>query len=96
MAVRRALKVTERGHALPQISEIGMKMSTCLPLALRILPSAPLAFKNNNYGGLPHAPPRMGWRPYEPRYFHPKVAATGHERCFAGLELPSIVGASLW
>jgi hypothetical protein len=22
----------------------------------------------------------MGCRPYEPRYFHPKVAAIGHER----------------
>jgi hypothetical protein len=73
---------------------IGMKMSTCLPLVLRILPlvlrilplvlrilpSAPLAFKKNNYGGTSPMIPRMGCRPYEPRYFHPKVVATGHER----------------
>jgi hypothetical protein len=50
------------------------------PLALRILPSAPLAFKKKKYGGLPPYPLRMGCRPYEPCYFHPKVAATGHER----------------
>jgi hypothetical protein len=60
--------------------EVGMKMSTCLVLALRILPSAPLAFKKKKYGGLPPYPLRMGCRPYEPCYFHPKVAATGHER----------------
>jgi hypothetical protein len=59
-----------------------MKMSTCLPLALRILPSAPLAFKKNNYGGTPPMPPHMGCRPYEPRYFHPKVVATGWNDCF--------------
>jgi hypothetical protein len=58
-----------------------MKMSTCLVLALRILPSAPLAFKKNSYGGTPPMPPRMGCRPYEPRYFHPKVAATRWNDC---------------
>jgi hypothetical protein len=57
-------------------------MSTWLPLALRILPSAPPALKKNNYGDSHHAPPRMGCRPYEPRYFHPKVAATRLNDCF--------------
>jgi hypothetical protein len=58
-------------------------MSTCLPLTLRILPSAPLAFKKNNYGGTPPMPPRMGCRPYEPATFHPRVAATGWNDCIA-------------
>jgi hypothetical protein len=31
-------------NMLARSTEIGMKRSTCLPLALRILPSAPLAF----------------------------------------------------
>jgi hypothetical protein len=59
-----------------------MKMSTCLPLALRILPSAPLAFKKNNYGGLP-MPPRMGCRPYEPAIFIPRWRPQGMNDCFA-------------
>jgi hypothetical protein len=59
-----------------------MKMSTCLPPELRILPSAPLAFKKNNYGGTPPMPPRMGCRPYEPRYFIPRWRPQGMNDCF--------------
>jgi hypothetical protein len=72
-----------------------MKRSTYLPLALRILPSAPLAFKKNNYGGdsyggtLP-CPPRIGRRPYEPRYFHAKVAATGWNDRYENEHLPPL------
>jgi hypothetical protein len=49
--IARRLQAEEAISRTPpraQRTEIGMKRSTCLPLALRILPSAPLAFKKNN------------------------------------------------
>jgi hypothetical protein len=59
-------------------------------LALRILLSAPLAFKKKKYGGTPPMPPpRMGCRPYQPRYFHPKVAATGWIDWYENERLPA-------
>jgi hypothetical protein len=33
-------------------------------------------------GGLPHAPRAWAARPYEARYFHPRVVATGWNDCF--------------
>ena len=73
--------ISRSGRSL-ETREIGMKISTCLPLALRILPSAPLASKRRIMGGLPPCPPRMGCRPYEPRYFIPRWRPQGMNDCF--------------